>query len=210
MITEISTILLSEDKRKMLLAVDIILWISLVFVTFDDWVAPLMTIPLKEIDEMYRFILSASYVNFVQWAVIIVSAYFLIKFLLIIVIPRSHAVFNFYQFKVLDESVQISISDIQFKGNRARPYHKRKARHYRATLNLELNHDIVRYSKLSLGILLKLIILGFVKMGSPEAPLFWVAVVSILIAFTVIVIIEISLISASAQNRLSALISRLS
>lgn len=209
MIKEISTILLERDKRKILRAADIILWISLVFVTFNKWMYSVITIPLKEIDEIYRYIISASYIYFIEWTIIIVFIYFVAKLFLITILPKSSTIYKIYFKKALSESIQIPITDIIYKGTQARESHKNKARQYKSGINTRRNQEILDNSKLIIGILLKLIILGCIKMQGSDGPDFWVAVTSVVLSFLIVVVIELAIINARSQNKLYALISKL-
>lgn len=208
MIKEISNLFLSGDKRRILRAFDIILWISLLFVTFNKWVFEISPIPLKEIDQIYEYILSASYINFIQWTIIIILIYILLKFLLIRLLPYSDWIYNLFLKKSLKPVILVPILDIQFKKGKARREYKEKAKKFIKTFSKKKNIKIVKNSKLIIDILLKIFVLGLIQLGSSDVNILWLKLISIIFSIIAIGVIEVAIISAKTQNRLHLFISK--
>lgn len=196
----------SSDRKKMLQVLDVLLWLSLIFVTFDRWILSTTFVPIAEIDQIIDYFAHGAYIVYLQWSIITLLGYFTLKFLLIRIIPISQRIFKIYMDVVLDERIRISLLDIIYKGIRARRSYKKLARSHKDRIQFERNVQLLEISKIIMGVLLKSAIIGVVCLDMVNGKIYWLPILGISVSLILIFVIEVAIIVGQSQNRIFDLI----
>jgi len=205
-LNDLLEIFLNDSRKKALRLINLFIWISLFFVTFEKWIYPLSIISILDVDKIIYYLFSASYIALIQWSILIICIYFAIKYLLSI-IPISKYSYNLY-LKLKPEYLKISLQDVLiYKKRRAKKSYQNEVLKYKKEIDYNKNSELIENSKILMGILLKVNFIGIVKIQYSE--LKWVFILSLAISTLLIMGIEILVIRSQGQNRLFKEISKI-
>jgi len=126
--TSLISKMFEKNQQYFLEVLNGILWLSIFYVSFSSSIRSHNVIhDLSKIDAIFREVLNGTYVSFLQWVVIIVTLYFLIKLSLFKWLPKSHKITlkGFAVMRWLDEPKAVALENVYWKHNRARRLNRR-------------------------------------------------------------------------------------
>ena len=163
-----------KNQQYFLEVLNALLWVSIFYVTFSSIVRSDNIIhPLSAVDDVFREVLNGTYVSFLQWTVIMVALYFLVKLSLFKWLPKSHKIIlkGFGIMRWFDSEKAIALENVYWKHNRARRVNRRIVKQLmkhegidgEKIRNFQLNIQLV------VSVLLKLLILTIVHIFQDDS-----------------------------------------
>jgi hypothetical protein len=198
--------LLENKKEYALRIANVILWISIIFVSYNMFVDHIDLIPLSDVHAIYVFLVNGSYIQFIEWLFVIIILYYLVKLILFKYFLNNKYVINLF-YMITPAKIKIPLQAILYKKNHAKNTYKKRVGKYLSQISTERNRDFLELSESLLGILLKIIILGILKLkqnGYSNLSIF-----AIVFTFLIILIIEFAVIKAKGENKFCELIKKL-
>lgn len=208
---KIAELILSGDKRKLFYVLDILLWLSLIVVSFEHWIKPLLSYDIDQVNELLKGSLRAEYIELLLWTVIIVVLYFGCKLLLIKILPHSTIVLKYVQKSILKREYNVPFLALIYQGDLARPDYIEQGRVYvrNYVSKKESREKILLNSNFAIDLLLKIVILGLIKIGSISDGFQFLAWVSIILSLLLVLIIERQIIRLRANSLIAQILSKI-
>jgi hypothetical protein len=207
MFEEILKNALIENKKEYILRIaNIILWISIIFVSYNMFVGRLDLIPLSDVHAIYTFLVNGSYIQFIEWLFVIVVLYYIIKLILFRYLLNNKYLMDLF-YVITPSKIKIPLQAILYKKNHAKDSYKKRVRKYLSQISVQKNKDFLELSESLMGILLKIIILGILKLKQSESS--YLSVFAIVFTFLIILIIEFAVIKARGENKFCDFIKKL-
>ena len=150
-------------------------------------------VPIKEVDQIIYQILTGGYISFFQWALFIITFYWLLKSFLFFFLPKSEWLTIKALKLVLKERNFVAIQNIYNKGNRAKPANKKIVAKLltESNLNSTDNDESQEHAQSVTAILLKVLLLSVIHWVSNSSQFILLDVLGILISVIIIIVFEI-------------------
>jgi len=199
--------LLTYSKEKILRVVNILVWASLLFISYNKYVNKLDYKVLTSLEKLNDYFLSGDYVVFIGWFICLVVVYHLLKYVLIIIIPASTFGVKFFLKYLIPNEYKIPLLNVYYKKTiDANQEHIKKAIEFWDDETIDGNIDNKKTLSIIAGIIIKLLFVLIIVLNNFSGVSYLIVLMSIILCVLFLVFIMSSITLLVGKNLIGTIL----
>lgn len=199
--------LLAYSKEQILRVMSILLWLSLIFISFNKFINKLDYKILISPEKLAEYFLTGNYILLIAWFVCLTASYLILKYLLTNLIPASGAGMRIFLNFLIPEEYKIPLLNVYYKrAVKASREHLQKAVKFWNDEKVDDSLKDKRKLDLFIGITLKFLFLLFIVVNNFQGISYWIIVLSILLCIIFLLFLISAITSLIGKNMIHQII----